>query len=220
MTSKATKEVIPCPLCRLPEAACFRNCSLRRYLQCKRCGLVFVHPDERLNRTEEKARYDLHRNDPADPEYRSFLARLAAPLSSLIQAGSSGLDFGCGPGPALAMMLKEQGHSVTLYDPFYAPDAGAWLQAYDFITATEVLEHLYMPGEELDRLFGVLKPGGFLGIMTKQLPASDELSDWHYMRDPTHVCFFSPATFEYIACAWKAALTIIDSDVVLFQKMK
>jgi len=179
---------------------------------------VFVQPHERLNRTEEKARYDLHRNDPCDPRYRGFLSRLAGPLLKRVAFGSEGLDFGCGPGQALAMMLHEKGRSMTVYDPFYAPDDAVWLRTYDFITATEVVEHLYRPGEELDRLFRVLRPGGWLGIMTKQLPDHVELRDWDYMSDPTHVCFFSLETFKYIAAHWNASLELPGSNVFLFQK--
>ena len=71
--------------------------------------------------------------------------------------------------PALAAMLRERGLTVALYDPFYAPDESVWSRAYDFITATEVLEHLHEPARELDRLFAALRPGGWLGVMTKPM---------------------------------------------------
>jgi 16S rRNA G1207 methylase RsmC len=32
------------------------------------------------------------------------------------------LDFGCGPGPTLSILLAEQGQQVDLYDPFYHDD--------------------------------------------------------------------------------------------------
>jgi len=177
-----------------------------------------VPPHERLSRSEEKARYDLHRNDPYDTGYRSFLSSLVEPLLERVPAGSEGLDFGCGPGPALPVMLHEQGFSMTVYDPFYAPDESVWLRTYDFITATEVLEHLCRPAEELDRLWGVLRPGGWLGIMTKLLPDHESFHNWNYISDSTHVCFFCLATFEYIAVHWNVSLELPGSDVVLFQK--
>jgi SAM-dependent methyltransferase len=207
-----------CPLCSNSNVRYYHRDKVRSYLQCSRCGLVFVPPHERLSSAEEKARYDLHRNDPYDPGYRSFLSRLAVPLLARVPAGSEGLDFGCGPGPALPVMLLEQGRPMTVYDPFYAPDDSVWLRNYDFITATEVLEHLHRPGEELSRLFRVLRPGGWLGIMTKLLPDHKSFQNWSYMRDYTHVCFFSHETFEYIAAHWNASLEFPGSDVVLFQK--
>ena len=39
-------------------------------------------------------------------------------------------------------MLEESGHRVALYDVFYVPDTLALAASYDFITATEVVEHL------------------------------------------------------------------------------
>jgi hypothetical protein len=209
-----------CLLCSHSNARHYHRDKARSYLQCIRCGLVFVPPRERLNNSEEKARYDLHRNDPYDPGYRSFLSRLAEPLLARVSIGSEGLDFGCGPGPALPVMMLEQGRPMTVYDPFYAPDDSVWLRTYDFITATEVLEHLYRPREELNRLFRVLRPGGWLGIMTKLLPDHAAFLNWSYMQDSTHVCFFNIATFEYIAGHWNASLELSGSDVVLFQKLK
>jgi SAM-dependent methyltransferase len=207
-----------CPLCNNADARHYHRDKARSYLQCIRCGLVFVPPHERLNNSEEKARYDLHRNDPYDPGYRSFLSRLIGPLLARAPVGSEGLDFGCGPGPALAMMLREEGRHMTVYDPFYVPDDAVWSRTYDFITATEVMEHLYRPAEELDRLFRVLRPGGWLGIMTKLLPDHASFLKWSYMQDSTHVCYFSLATFEHIAAHWNASLELPGRKVFLFQK--
>ena len=206
-----------CLLCR-HSARHYHRDKTRSYLQCIRCGLVFVPPHERLNKSEERARYDLHRNDPYDFGYRSFLSRLIGPLLARVPVGSEGLDFGCGPGPALAMMLREQGRPMTVYDPFYVPDDAVWSRTYDFITATEVMEHLYRPAEELSRLFQALRPGGWLGIMTKLLPDHASFIHWNYMRDSTHVCYFSLATLEHIAAHWNASLELPGREVFLFQK--
>ena len=35
------------------------------------------------------------------------------PLLARLGPASHGLDYGCGPGPALATMLREEGHGVT-----------------------------------------------------------------------------------------------------------
>ncbi len=213
---KETPASSSCPLCGAHSAEYFRD--RRSYLQCQTCSLVHVPPRWHLDAEQEHAEYELHQNDPDDPGYRRFLSRLATPLSERLPRGSDGLDFGCGPGPALAAMLEERGHSVALYDLFYHPDASALERCYDFITATEVVEHLARPREELERLWQLLKPGGWLGIMTKRVRDREAFACWHYKNDPTHIAFFSKATFEWLAANWGAELQLIDADVALLRK--
>ena len=207
-----------CPLCGGFQTASFHQGRRRVYDRCRYCRLVFVPPGYYLSREAEKAEYDRHRNRPDDPGYRQFLNRLFLPLQKRLAPGSQGLDFGSGPGPTLAVMLTEAGHVMDLYDPIYARHPEVFTRGYDFITASEVVEHLHRPGFELDRLYGLLKPGGLLGIMTKRVIDRKRFSRWHYKNDPTHVCFFSRETFGWLAARWNAGLTIVDRDVVIFDK--
>ena len=91
-----------CRLCGQPNAELFASVEGRRYLRCPRCHLTFLGVTQLPDRADEKAPYDLHRNEPDDPGYRRFLDQLGAPLCERLGAGDRGLDFGCGPGPALA----------------------------------------------------------------------------------------------------------------------
>jgi 2-polyprenyl-3-methyl-5-hydroxy-6-metoxy-1,4-benzoquinol methylase len=171
-----------------------------------------------LTADAEKAHYDLHENSPDDPAYRRFLGRLCDPMLARLQPGCSGLDFGAGPGPTLSVMFAEAGHEMAIFDKFYAPDEPVWTRQYDFISATEVVEHLHQPGQVLDRLWVALLPAGLLGIMTKQVRNRDAFASWHYKNDPTHICFFSRATFEWLAQQWGTHAEFIGADVVLFVK--
>ena len=139
-------------------------------------------------------------------------------MNQRLSSGSQGLDFGSGPGPTLSLMFEEAGHTVALYDYFYANDTSALELQYDFITASEVVEHLHQPKHALDRLWSILKPGGTLGIMTKRVLNREAFAKWHYKNDLTHVCFFSEATFHWLAEQWQAELTIEGNDVVLLKK--
>ncbi len=207
-----------CPLCGGPAFA-FASTQRRRYRTCGDCGLVFLDPAQRLSLQAERAYYGLHRNDPADPGYRRFLARLVEPLLARLDGPRRGLDFGCGPGSALAAMLVEAGHSVALYDPLFAPDTSVLEQAYDFIALSEVLEHLHAPLAECERLFGLLKPGGLFAVMTGFPPdAPAAFAAWHYARDPTHVAFYGPRTFAWLAKRLGAALEIPDRNVALLRR--
>ncbi|MFV8819452.1 class I SAM-dependent methyltransferase [Haliea sp. E17] len=207
-----------CPLCAASGAGVFHRDRRREYLRCSHCALVFVPPAYHLSAAAEKAEYDLHRNAVDDPGYRRFLGRLAEPLMQRVPAPARGMDFGCGPGPALAAMLAEAGYQLMLYDPFYHPDPAALRQHYRFITATEVVEHLQRPGAELQRLWGLLEPGGLLGIMTKLVRDQAAFANWHYKNDATHVCFFSEQTWQWWARQHGAGLERIGADVILLRK--
>jgi cyclopropane fatty-acyl-phospholipid synthase-like methyltransferase len=179
---------------------------------------VFVPPVYYLSSDEEKRRYDQHQNSPDDAEYRQFLNRLFIPVQALLRPESRGLDFGSGPGPTLSKMFEEAGHSMAIYDPYYAKNESIWEQQFDFITASEVVEHLHQPGTELDRLWACLKPGGTLGVMTKLALAREAFATWHYKNDMTHVGFFSRCTFEWLGSQWGSKARFFEKDVVLLRK--
>jgi hypothetical protein len=217
----AEPKISACPLCKgiVP----YHRDKFREYLNCRTCSLVFVPPAQHLSATDEKACYDLHDNQTDDAGYRCFLGRLFTPLNQRLAPNSQGLDFGCGPGPALAKMFEEAGHSVALYDPYYAPDRFVLSARYDFITLSEVVEHMAEPGKVLDRLWTNLVPDGWLGIMTKRVRDQAAFAAWHYITDPTHICYFSEATFEWLTRHWSsmdmpATLVTAGDDVVLIRK--
>lgn len=115
-------------------------------------------------------------------------------------------------------MFREAGHRMALYDCFYQPDNAVLSGSYDFITATEVVEHLHRPGATLAQLWGLLRPGGYLGLMTKLVIDREAFSRWHYKNDPTHVAFFSRETFDWLAARWSTQAEIIGKDVILLRK--
>lgn len=207
----------PCPLCQQPTRYFWRD-RRRPYYHCSHCDMVHVPPRWQLTAEQERAQYDLHDNRPDDPAYRAFLSRLAEPLQQRLAAGAQGLDFGCGPGPALATMLSEQGFPTAIYDIYYAADDSVFNRQWDFITSTEVVEHLARPYGELQRLWRCLKPGGWLGLMTKRITDLQAFRQWHYKNDPTHISFFSLQSFAWLASQWEAELDIIGADVVLLRK--
>lgn len=208
-----------CPLCWSSEIALFFRDNQREYYRCAECQLVFVPPSYHLSSEQEKKEYDLHENSVDDPHYRAFLNRLQEPLlAKLGTAPLSGLDYGCGPAPALANMLEQSGHSMSLFDPFYVPDKSVLNQKYDFICSSEVVEHMRNPAEEFRKLFDLLYDGGILAVMTKLRFDEMVFEHWHYIRDRTHICFYHPETFTYIAHHYSAERELFGKDVVLLQK--
>ncbi len=207
-----------CPLCLSKKTVAYSKDKRREYMQCNVCKLVFVPHSYWVSADDEKAIYDLHQNDDNDKGYRQFLSRITQPLLERLGSNMHGLDFGCGPGPTLSKMLEEHGHKVDLYDPYYFNDKEVMEKTYDFICATEVVEHIHNPNQDLTTLFKMLKKGGWLGLMTKMVIDKQAFSSWHYKNDLTHVCFYSRDTFEFIAKTYGYDLTFIANDVVLFKK--
>lgn len=206
-----------CSLCSYP-ANLFAENSKRAYFKCPRCDLIFASPTSRLDITTEKLRYDQHENDPKDLRYRNFLNRVAQPLLRKLTPGMHGLDYGCGPGPTLSVMLEEAGMVMALYDPYYANDSSALLKQYDFVTCTEVVEHFHCPAEDWQQLVTLLRPGGWLGVMTTLVDLEVDFLDWYYQGELTHVSFYSVATFSWLGAHFQLAVEQVDTNVVLFQR--
>ena len=207
-----------CPLCNSNLTESFYIDSYRQYLKCSICDFVFVPKIYHLSEKDERVRYDTHNNDPEDDRYRNFLSQLLNPLQEMIPKNASGLDFGSGPGPTLSLMLEERGYSVDLYDKFYARNDTVFDRQYDFITASEVVEHLRQPLVELSRLMGLLKYDGVLSIMTQILTPQIDFEQWYYKNDPSHVGFFSEKALNYLSQKWQAELYVISERVVIFKK--
>lgn len=209
-----------CPVCRAPATVPFVTAGGRDYWRCVRCEASFLDPSQRPTPEEERAHYRLHENDVDDPGYRRFLSKLADPILDRLKPGCHGLDYGCGPGPALAAMLSEAGHAVALYDPVFRPDAAALDSTYDFITCTETAEHFHDPAAEFERLDAMLRPGGWLGLMTCFQTEDDRFATWHYRTDPTHVVFYRESTLRRVARRFGWTCEIPAKDVALMRKPK
>ncbi len=209
---------LSCPVCRDPRAAPFVAVDGRDYWRCDACDARFLEPSQRPGLDAERAHYAHHQNDVADPRYRRFLTKLAEPLLHRLAPASDGLDFGCGPGPALAAMLVEAGHRVALYDPWSHPDPAPLARTYDFVTCTEVVEHLHDPAGTFDRLAGLLRPGGRLAVMTCFRTDDARFAAWHYRRDPTHVVFYHARTFAVLAAQRGLAFDSPAKDVAFLQQ--
>lgn len=192
----------------------------RDYLRCDDCEATFLHPAHWPPPEQERAEYEQHQNLPGDTGYVGFLKRVADPLLDRLAPGSQGLDHGCGPGPVLAQLLRDAGHAVALYDPFFHPDPAALQTTYDFITCTEVVEHFHAPALEFKRLDGLLKPDGWLALTTCFQTDDARFAQWHYRRDPTHVVFYREATLAHIARRHGWHMTVPTRNVALMHKAR
>ncbi len=209
-----------CPVCEWVPPQFFREVEHRRYWRCPYCHATYLDRAQLPDGATELDCYRYHRNDPDDPRYRRFLLPAFYALVDRLGGGAlEGLDYGSGNGSAMAAMLEEVGYRVTLYDPYFRPDAAALERQYDFITCTEVVEHFHEPGREFDRLNRLLKPGGWLVVLTTFLTEDAWFAQWHYRRDPTHVIFYKPPTFRCIAAMRRWTCDFPAGNVALFRRI-
>ena len=193
-----------CPLCGSGLKESGEKWNLpggERYIHCTHCDLIFLEARLRPDRESERARYLEHNNSPLDERYRAYLSGFAhEALTPFVASPADILDFGSGPEPVFATVLEELGYRVDIYDPLFAPDRSWQEKSYDAVTMVEVAEHLFEPLEELRRVRSVLRPGGYLVLRTL-LHYSDRerFRSWWYRKDCTHVCFYSPRSFEVAA---------------------
>jgi SAM-dependent methyltransferase len=207
-----------CPVCTTRRIRLFMTLEGKVYWRCRLCEATFLAPAQWPDLEAQRDEYDKHQNDVGDPRYRAFLSRLSTPLLARMPGGLRGLDFGCGPGPALAHMLEEAGHEMRCYDPLYAPDQSVLDDVYDFITCTEVIEHLHQPRAVFEAFDAMLRPGGWVGIMTEFQTDDSRFAKWHYRRDPTHIIFYRATTLTLLGSRLGWTLEIPRRNIALFRK--
>lgn len=222
-----------CPLCRGDRLAIYHTASRGvpwrlyspgtavgdglRFFRCQECSLVVKDPAVRANPQQEIAHYRKHNNNLADAGYREHLLKLISPMLPFLRAGAEGLDYGCGPALSIEPLMADLGMRCASYDPLFFPcEELVTLDRYDFITCCEVSEHFKDPRDEYERLRGMLKRGGILGVMTRFVPENFE--SWWYHRDPTHVVFYSEATLSWIGSHLGFTLLERQGDVTVLRK--
>ncbi|MCG8569965.1 MAG: class I SAM-dependent methyltransferase [Spirochaetes bacterium] len=216
------KTVLNCPLCYQNQ---FTRWQIKKkpfpYYHCQNCDLIFIDPSGIIHPQEEKKRYLKHNNTHDNRGYinylKGFLSFAVLPYQKQIK---SILDFGSGPTPVLADILKENSFYVDIYDPYFYNTETFLQKKYDCITATEVWEHLNQPGKEIAKLINSLAQKGILSVMTLFHPPSKEkFEKWWYKEDITHYSFFSLKTFEFICQFFQLELLQTNhKDMVVMQK--
>ncbi|HBI04728.1 MAG TPA: class I SAM-dependent methyltransferase [Paenibacillaceae bacterium] len=183
------------------------------YYQCNECDFISRDGNSIISSEEEVAIYNEHENSIEDPRYVAYFKKfIDEAVVNYSGQGKKGLDFGSGPSPVLATVLeRDYNYSMDIYDVYYAPEKTYIGQKYDLVTCTEVVEHLSNPLEYFHLFKELLKEDGILCIMTSFHPKDEErFLKWHYVRDLTHVSFFTLKTMKIIG--EKLGLDIIYSD--------
>jgi cyclopropane fatty-acyl-phospholipid synthase-like methyltransferase len=145
------------------------------------------------------------------------LNRLFQPLKTKLSPDAHGLDFGCGQEPTLSVLFEEAGYGCDNYDLHFANDPAVLEKQYDFLTCSETMEHFCRPLEEFERFLRLMKPGGWIGIMTQLRDEAPPFEKWFYKDDATHVCFFSRRSFQWLEKTYGLRAEFHPDGVVLFQ---
>jgi 2-polyprenyl-3-methyl-5-hydroxy-6-metoxy-1,4-benzoquinol methylase len=128
------------------------------------------------------------------------------------------LDVGCGSGNFLADMARK-GWDVWGIEPNYnaAQKAIAAIgsqvsvgtidtcsfpdESFDLITMWHVLEHVPSPTRALQKVFRLLKPGGWLVTMAPNISSANFYifqGNWYHLDLPRHLYHFSPKTLAQL----------------------
>lgn len=190
------------------------------YYRCKNCSFIFLEEKALLKGSEELERYEMHNNSIDDPVYREYFEKFIEYSFEDLDNVENILDYGSGPEPVLASVLKEKGYKVDIYDKYFSPEKIYKDRKYDVVCSTEVIEHIYYPMEVLKELVGSVKKNGHLIIMTNFHKDSwTHFKNWWYIQDPTHTVFYSMKTFKFIEKEFK--LKIIKNNgknIIIFKK--
>ncbi len=192
------------------------------YYHCLECEYIFKDPANYQSIEAQKQRYDLHTNDENDAGYRAYFQRFLDFVLLHIEEVEQALDFGCGKSTLLANILKDINIECDVYDPIYHPIKLSDSKKYDMIVSTEVFEHLHDPRSTFSSLCNMLRPGGYLALQTQFHPNEEEsFKAWYYHKDPTHIVFFRPRTFERLGEMYGCRILADNGkNMVILRKME
>ena len=215
--------MVLCPLCKATGAGCVHEMDRYRVLRCGKCSLYFLNPfpaeEERLRQYTDAQYYaggstgysDYQaQEEPLRRTFRRFLRE----LRKRGKTGGSLLDIGCGAGYFLE---EAKGYFEIRMGTEYSKEAsaeaakrseGVWTgdvfavpedKKFDFITAIQVIEHVFDPSAFVDACLARLKKGGAIILVTPDIG-----SFWYHLlgrrwpsfKIPEHVIFFNKSTLS------------------------
>jgi len=208
-----------CKICKSVTISITDTKTSKVYHKCLECDYIFLNKNHYLDTEKEKEHYDNHHNNLESLGYVKMFEKL---IEEFVPPNiETALDYGCGEGEVLPILLQRRGIACDRYDLYYHPDKIYEDRCYDMIVSTEVFEHLDNPLQSFETLLSHIKKDGYLLLMTYFHPQeSKEFLQWFYIQDITHIGFFSIKTFEYLA--QKYNLKILkhnQKNTVLFQKV-
>lgn len=210
-----------CKICQSDTEAISDEKTLKIYHKCSTCRYIFLDENFYIDRVSEKKHYDKHHNNFESLGYvKMFDDLIDEFVVPHLKSIKTALDFGCGEGEVLPILLEKRNLLCDRYDLFYFPDEIYKDKKYDLISSTEVFEHLENPLGMFKKLLLHVEENGYLILMSAFHPNDDEkFLKWWYIRDITHIGFFNMSTFKYIAQELNLKIVKHNSkNTIMFQK--
>jgi len=202
-----------CKICGKPTEREYDEQTKSYYDLCE-CG--FISKDRVIDGDVEYDHYAKHNNTMENTGYVDMFERLLSKVEMYLK-GETLLEYGCGPGPVLAELLKRRGFDVKTYDKYFEHDEDYDKFLYDVVTLTEVIEHFDDPMMELENIKSLMKSKGVLIIQTMFI--QEPFFDWWYRRDYTHISFFNVNVFSIIASKLGFNILYTDnSSIIVLEK--
>lgn len=222
--SSNTVPVTACPLCGHPSFAPVGRAASHVVVRCEKCGLHFLnpqpsdaelveiyHPNYSFFGAEPGAEATVSRAKQATADHYLDL------LATLGLSGGNLLEVGCGDGDFLVRASQRNFQVEGIdYSEHSCRKAQAKVGAaarisrgeislladrpasYDLCVAADVIEHVRQPAEFLSTVFKLLRPGGWVLLVTpnmNSLTAKLMGSRWLEFK-AEHMCYYTPRTLE------------------------
>lgn len=209
------------------------------YVQCSRCGLVYMNPQISPAEMEKfyPSDYSPHRAGQKKQQHGKLTSKskalkrpfVASVVSRLVKGGRL-LDVGCGNGSFLNEMAISTGCQVYGVDASklavkaakesYQIDifTGTIAESpfsdnyFDVITAWSYLEHVNSPSEVLAKISSLLKSDGLCIISTPNFKSFNSRlfkDKWYHLDCPRHLYIYSPDTITKLLATADMAVTDI-----------
>jgi ubiquinone/menaquinone biosynthesis C-methylase UbiE len=222
------KIINSCPCCGIKldnKGFLFKKKSVE-YFRCPNCGLIYQNPQPVFELSQDIYDGDHYHNRYIQSEYIYFptsniyLKEIESHFKRLNYNSNNAklLDVGCGIGYFLYLAKKNgyqvEGADISAWAGNYAKKhfdvnviTGNFLEIefkenyYDVITIWQTIEHLPEPGLFLEKIYHMLKPGGFFCLATPDTDswiAKFYKKLWNCYIPDEHICLFNFRSMKVI----------------------